>query len=176
MARRSTIIRQWMALAALALSFVFVGQVLAWENSSPPSYAPSGSSTWWHNNDGVVSYADMTWSQAGVDSAKQYFLYFDWTADCDAATPEPDQLHSNAHLTSIPNFGVLRYNDCGASSSLEEIELDIAEKNLVAGTGYYWQVFWNATKTGHIDGEINISMERGIIHDWLEKEQYWYQR
>lgn len=164
------------ALVALACSFFFARHALAWQNTSPPTYAPSGSSTWWLNTDGVVTYSSMTWSQAGVNSARGYLLYFDWTADCDAAVPEPDQLHSNAQLTNIPNYGAARYNDCGASSSLEEIELDINEGSLVAGTSYYWQVFWNATKTGSVDGEINISMERGIIHDWLEKEQYSYQR
>ncbi|GAA5526700.1 hypothetical protein [Herpetosiphon gulosus] len=165
-------------LAVVAVLTLIPSISNAWEGTRP-AFAPStGSTTWWHGSQGVVAYSSFSWNLNAKVNLLNWDARFDWTADCDRidGPQEPDQVHVNAHQTDVPNNGVYRYNDCGDAAIFEETELDIRETGVVVDRQYYWQVYFDARKTGFIDGEINISMEAGLGHWWLEKEKYWYNR
>lgn len=168
--RKSTIRVGILLIVMLALA--------AWQpNNNEAPYTGSYSVSYPTSGEVRSNATSIKWTSTAISNmdGDVNAEYLDQTADCTTDSPEGDKLYPLYVTTNIPDRGVYSYNDCGNSAGRpsvnEEVELHINEDSLSAGTSYYYNITWGCNGAP-LSGDVNISYETGLAHDWLDKISY----
>jgi len=152
--------------------------LVAWQpNNNEAPYTGSYSVSYPTSGEVRSNATSVKWTSTAISNmdGDVNAEYLDQTADCTTDSPEGDKLYPLYVTTNIPDRGVSPYNDCGNSAGRpsvnEEVELHINEDSLTAGTSYYYNITWGCNGAP-LSGDVNITFETGIDHDWLDKISY----